>query len=160
MRRDFSHDIEIEEMREADLDEVMEIEKRSFVAPWSKNLFVGTLSFPLSFNLVARKKVDKRIVGYANFYLIKDEVQILNIAIAPESRRMGYASGLLGHAIAMLRARGGTEFFLEVREGNAHAIELYRKLGFRKVGRRRRYYAETNEDALVMYLKAGHGPDR
>lgn len=160
MQRDFSHDIEIEEMREADLDEVMEIEKRSFAAPWSKKLFRETLAFPLSFNLVARKKVDKRIAGYANFYLIKDEVQVLNIAIAPESRGMGYGTGLLEHAIALLRARGAKEFFLEVREGNAHAIEIYRKLGFRKVGRRRRYYSETNEDALVMYLKAGHGPDR
>jgi len=160
MRRDFSHDIEIEEMGQADLDEVMKIEKRSFAAPWSRKLFIETLAFPLSFNLVARKKIDKRIAGYANFYLIKDEVQVLNIAIAPESRGMGYATALLKHAIAVLRALGGEEFFLEVREGNAHAIELYRKLGFRKVGRRRRYYTETNEDALVMHLKAGHGPDR
>ena len=160
MRRDFSSDIEIEEMKEADLDEVMEIEKRSFTAPWSKKLFIETLAFPLSFNFVVRKKVDKRIAGYANFYLIMDEVQILNIAIAPESRGMGYATALLDDAIALLRARGGTEFFLEVREGNAHAIKLYRKLGFRMVGRRRRYYVETNEDALVMHLKAGHGPDR
>jgi ribosomal-protein-alanine N-acetyltransferase len=146
-------------MREEDLDEAIEIEKRSFAAPWSKRLFRETLSFPLSFNLVIRKKVDKKVAGYANFYVIGDEVQILNIAVAPESRRAGYATRLLRHAIDVLRARGAREFFLEVREGNGGAIDLYEKLGFVKVGRRKRYYAETNEDALVMRLKVDHAPD-
>ena len=160
MRRDFSRDLVIEEMKEADLDEIMAIEKRSFAAPWSRTLFRETISFPLAFNLVARKKVDNTLAGYANFYLVRDEVQVLNVAVAPESRRMGYATALLEHAIAKLAARGGKEFFLEVREGNAHAIELYGKLGFRKVGRRRGYYSETKEDALVMYLKAENGQER
>ncbi len=82
-------------MREADLDEVIGIEKRSFVAPWSKRLFRETLSFPLSFNLVIRKKVDNKVAGYANFYVIGDEVQVLNIAVAPESRREGYSDAPL-----------------------------------------------------------------
>jgi len=146
-------------MQEADLDEAVEIEKRSFIAPWSKRLFLETLSFPLSYNLVIRKKVDNKVAGYANFYVIGDEVQILNIAVAPELRKEGYATRLLRHAIAVLGERGGKGFFLEVREGNSEAIGLYGKLGFVKVGRRKKYYTETNEDALVMYLKAEHAPD-
>ena len=98
MPKDSSDEVEIEEMREADLDEVLGIEKRSFVAPWSKRLFRETLSFPLSFNLVIRKKVDNKVAGYANFYVIGDEVQVLNIAVAPESRKEGCATQLLRHA--------------------------------------------------------------
>ena len=160
MPKDSSGEVEIGQMREADLDEVVEIEKRSFVAPWSKRLFRETLSFPLSFNLVIRKKVDNKVAGYANFYVIGDEVQILNIAVAPESRKEGYATRLLRHAIAYWASAGGKEFFLEVREGNSEAIRLYEKLGFVKVGRRKKYYTETNEDALVMHLKADDAPDR
>ena len=160
MPKDSSGEVEIEEMREADLDEVLAIEKRSFVAPWSKKLFQETLSFPLSVNLVIRKKVDNKVAGYANFYVIGDEVQVLNIAVVPESRKKGYATRLFRYAIGALGGCGGKEFFLEVREGNRDAIRLYGKLGFLKVGRRKKYYRETNEDALVMWFKADDAPDR
>jgi [ribosomal protein S18]-alanine N-acetyltransferase len=160
MQREPSVDIAIEGMREEDLDEILEIEKKCFVAPWSRDLFREALSFPLSFNFVARKRVDNRVVGYANFYLIKDEVQVLNIAVAPEVRKKGYATTLLDHAIAILVSRGGEDFFLEVREGNGEAIRLYDELGFRRIGRRKRYYPETNEDAIVMRLKVHRGTDQ
>ncbi len=154
MQNEFSDDdIEIRGMAEADLDEVMAIEKKSFAAPWSRNLFKETLTFALAFNFVVRKKVDNKVVGYANFYLIRDEVQVLNIAIEPGSRGKGYATSLLVHAIALLKDRKAEDFYLEVREGNAHALRLYHKLGFRKVGKRRKYYPETNEDAIVMHLR-------
>jgi ribosomal-protein-alanine N-acetyltransferase len=128
----FSDEIEISGMKEADLDEIMEIEQKSFIAPWSKNVFRETLSFPSSLNIVARKRVDNRVAGYANFYLILDEVQILNIAVAPESRRQGYGTRMLEHAIRELRKRGGKTFYLDVREGNLDAISVYRRLGFRR----------------------------
>jgi len=154
VQNEFSDDdIEIRGMAEADLDQVMAIEKKSFAAPWSRNLFKETLAFSLAFNFVVRKKVDNKVVGYANFYLIRDEVQVLNIAIEPASRGKGYATSLLEHAIALLRQRKAEDFYLEVREGNAHALRLYHKLGFRKIGKRRKYYPETNEDAIVMHLK-------
>ncbi len=154
MQRRFSdNDIEFEEMAESDLSAVIAIEKKSFVAPWSKKVFRETLTFPLSFNIVARKKIDKRVVGYANFYLVKGEVQVLNIAVAPAARKHGYATGLLQYAIVVLGERGAEEFFLEVRESNMDAINIYRRLGFRKIGRRKKYYAETNEDAIVMHLR-------
>ena len=153
MPKDSFPDVEIVEMAERHLDEVLQIENRSFAAPWSRRLFRETIAFPLSLSLVIRKKVDKKVVGYANFYVIAGEVQILNVAVAPEERGQGYGRLLLGRSIDVLRSRGAREFFLEVREGNAHAIRLYRKLGFRKVGRRKKYYTETNEDALVMCMK-------
>jgi [ribosomal protein S18]-alanine N-acetyltransferase len=160
LRKEPSDRVIIANTTEKDLDEILDIEKQSFAAPWSRELFQDTLSFPLAFNFIARKKVDNRLVGYANFYLIKDEVQVLNIAIAPESRKKGYATEILNQAIAFLVNRGGADFFLEVREGNAEAIKLYDRLGFKKIGRRRRYYSETNEDAIVMRLKVNRGTDQ
>lgn len=160
MQRHPSDRIAIVSMTEEDLDEILEIEKHSFAVPWSRELFHDTLSFPLAFNFVARKKVDNRLVSYANFYLIRDEVQVLNVAVAPEFRKKGYATGILNHAIAFLINQGGTDFFLEVREGNVEAISLYDRLGFKKIGKRKRYYPETNEDAIVMRLKVDRGTDQ
>ncbi len=159
MPREPSDDIEIEEMQETDIDQIVAIEKRSFVAPWSKRLFQETISFPLSFNIVIRKKVDNKVVGYANFYVIGNEVQVLNIAVNPESRKKGYAAKLLGCAIETLASGKAEDFFLEVRVSNADAIRLYEGFGFKKVGVRKKYYTETNEDAIVMHLKVEHGAD-
>lgn len=156
MQKDSSDDTEIMEMKEADLDEVMAIERSSFAAPWSKRLFRETLAFPLSVNFVARKKVDNTMVGYANFYLIGNEAHMLNIAIALESRRKGFAEKLLARALQVLKEKKAAEFFLEVRESNADAIKLYRKFGFTMIGKRKKYYTETNEDAIVMHMKVEH----
>jgi len=154
VRNESSDDaFEIQGMTAADLDQVMAIEKKSFAAPWSRNLFKETLAFPLAFNFVVRKRIDNKVAGYANFYLIRDEVQVLNIAIDPASRGKGYAASLMMHAIALLKERKAEDFYLEVREGNASALRLYHKLGFRKIGKRKKYYPETNEDAIVMHLK-------
>jgi len=157
VQKESSDDVAIEEMKEVDLDQIVAIERRSFVAPWTKRLFRETMSFPLSFNLVVRKKVDNRVVGYANFYVIGSEVQVLNIAVDPDSRKKGYAAGLLGYAIGVLSADKVEDFFLEVRVSNTDAIRLYEGFGFIKVGVRKKYYTETNEDALVMHLKVERG---
>ncbi len=154
MQKDSFPEVEIVEMKEEHLDEVLGIEHRSFAAPWSRKLFRETMTFPFSMSVILMKKIDKKVMGYANFYVIAGEVQVLNVAIAPEERNQGCAGLLLGRSIDLLKSRGARDFFLEVRESNAHALKLYKKLGFRKVGRRKRYYTETNEDALVMQLKA------
>jgi [ribosomal protein S18]-alanine N-acetyltransferase len=160
VQNESSHEIDIKRMTKKDLRRVLEIESQSFSAPWSRRLFEETLTFPLSYNFVARKRVDNRVVGYANFYLIRDEVQVLNIAVAPESRKKGYAARLLAYTIAFLANRGAREFFLEVRESNEGAMRLYERLGFGKIGRRKRYYTETDEDAIVMRLRVDHGSDQ
>lgn len=153
-------DVEIREMRESDIDRIMVIEKRSFLSPWTKRIFRETISFPLSFNIVIVKKVDNTVVGYANFYVVGNEVQVLNIAVSPESRKKGYGARLLSHAVGTLSARGAEDFFLEVRPSNADAIRLYEGLGFRKTGIRKKYYPETNEDAIVMHLKVEREHDK
>lgn len=143
---------EIRAMEEDDLDRILSIEEKSFAAPWSRRLFVETLTFSLSRNYVL-ESLSKKILGYANFYVVQHEAHMLNIAIDPDCRKQGLATSLLEHAIRELNDQGVREFFLEVREGNGSAINLYLKFGFEFIGRRKKYYAETNEDALVMCLQ-------
>ncbi len=140
-------------MKESDLDEVLKIEKKSFSDPWSRRLFQDTLSFPHSVNFVIEEGAGA-LLGYINFYLIGEEAHMLNFAIHPEWRKKGLAARLLDHALAFLKRKNAADFFLEVRESNDDAIKLYREFGFEMIGRRKRYYVETNEDALVMHLSS------
>jgi [ribosomal protein S18]-alanine N-acetyltransferase len=155
----FSDDLGIAEMTEEDLDEVVAIERVSFTSPWPHRLFKETIATPFSVNFVARKRVDNRMVGYANFYLITDEVQVLNIATAPTFRNKGYGTSLLAYAIERLTERGVRDFYLEVREGNKKAMGIYDKFGFKKIGKRKKYYTEPNEDAIVMHLTVNDDAD-
>lgn len=144
--------IQIRPMNEEDLEQILFIEQKSFVEAWSRKLFTETLAFPLSRNYVLESS-SKKILGYANFYVVQHEAHMLNIAIHPDCRKQGLASTLLGESLRELSRQGIREFFLEVREGNGDAIGLYRKFGFDFIGRRKKYYVETNEDALVMRLQ-------
>ena len=149
-----SPNVTIRDMKESDLEEVLQIEKKSFADPWSRRLFKETLSFPHSINFVLQE-ANGALLGYINFYLIGEEAHMLNLAIHPDWRKKGLAAQLLNHAIDFLKRRKAAHFFLEVREGNLDAIRLYGKFGFQMIGRRKRYYVETNEDALVMHLDSG-----
>lgn len=140
----------IREMRKGDIENILEIEKQSFVTPWTKGMVEETLASPISANLVLEE--GGRLLGYIMLYSVADEAHILNLAIHPARRREGHGSRLISYAIDHSRERGVSDFFLEVRESNHSAQGLYRKLGFNAIGRRKRYYTETNEDALVMQL--------
>jgi ribosomal-protein-alanine N-acetyltransferase len=83
---------------------------------------------------------------------VEGEAHILNIAVHPRYRRKGYGARLIAHTLNYFSGRNVQEFFLEVRESNLEAIDLYARYNFQKIGRRKKYYTETNEDALVMYL--------
>ena len=151
MQNALSSELTIRAMSESDLDEIIAIETKSFADPWSQRLFRETLLFPHSVNFVLESPGGE-VVGYLNLYLIAQEGHLLNLAIHPAWRRQGLATAMLAHTIQYLRQRQALQLFLEVREKNQSAIRLYRKLGFEVVGKRKKYYAETNEDALVMQL--------
>ncbi len=133
-----------------DLDRIMEIEQKSFIAPWSKGMFEETIFSPLSRGFVIEK--NNVIVGYIIFYSVDVEGHIMNLAVAPSERRRGYGRQLLTHALAFFKEQGATECYLEVREHNENAQRLYSLFGFEVIGRRKKYYPETCEDALVMQL--------
>lgn len=149
-----AYDEKICAMQQEDIKEVLYIERRSFISPWSKRLFEETISSPLSTNLIIKK--GEAIISYFIMYYVADEVHILNLAVHPDYRHQGYGTKLLNYVLTNFKQEKDIEFFLEVRKSNSIAINLYRKFGFEIIGKRRRYYSETNEDALVMsFLRKG-----
>jgi len=137
-------------MREADLPRVMEIERAAFSHPWSEELVRRELAHEFSTVLLATGGADGEVQGFAVVWLVHDELHVLNVAVAPEARRLGVGHAILDQVEARGREQGARVAMLEVRRGNAPAIALYRSRGYREVGVRPRYYAEDGEDALVM----------
>ncbi len=137
-------------MKEEDLEKVMEIERRSFVSPWSEGLFREELWREFSNPLVAVDPDTGETVGYIVFWVIHDECHILNIAVDPSRRREGIGEKLMKACEEVSREGGASYLYLEVRESNLPAINLYRKLGYRFFGLRKGYYTDTKEDAWVM----------
>jgi len=137
-------------MRPEDLDEVLAIERASFSMPWSRGAFL----YEMQQNRVARCWVGRdttaRVAGYLCLWEVADEIHITNVAVRPDLRRQGIARSLLRTVLDDARGRKFKMVVLEVRPSNQHAVSLYESFGFRVVGRRRGYYYDTGEDALVM----------
>lgn len=134
-----------------DLGPVMEVERRAFPSPWSEDLFRRELTHDWSTILLAHDE-NGRLLGFVLFWVVHDEIHILNVAVDPEVRRRGVAKTLLAELLERGRARGLALATLEVRVSNEPAIALYRGLGFREVGIRKGYYVDNREDAIVMVL--------
>jgi ribosomal-protein-alanine N-acetyltransferase len=145
----------IEPMRPTDLDAVMEIERVSFRSPWSRQVFLEELSRDWAHVDVVREAATRRIVAFANYWLVADEVHVLNLATHPQARRAGHASRMMGQMIDFARRELCRYVTLEVRRSNAAALRLYRRFAFRAIGVRPNYYAEDQEDAIVMLLDLG-----
>ncbi|HEX2724159.1 MAG TPA: ribosomal protein S18-alanine N-acetyltransferase [Gemmatimonadaceae bacterium] len=135
-----------------DLSAVRRIEQGSFADPWGAAEFRSVLESPHTIFLVAVSHPDEAVIGYAIGLTVLDESEILNIAVDPESRQRGVGGRLLDATIAEARGRGAVAAFLEVRESNSAARELYRSRGFESLSRRRDYYRAPVEDALVLRL--------
>ncbi|MEW6262668.1 MAG: ribosomal protein S18-alanine N-acetyltransferase [Thermodesulfobacteriota bacterium] len=138
----------IEPMTAADLDQVMAIEQVSFRRPWTREGFLVELKRRPARCLVARQ--GRNVCGYLVFWLIPPEIHVLNLAVRPDLRRRKIGRLLMEYMLEYGRDTGAGEVFLEVRTSNLAAQELYRSLGFSLSGRRRDYYAEDHEDALIM----------
>jgi ribosomal-protein-alanine N-acetyltransferase len=151
-------EITIDFMRKEDIDQVLAIERASFSMPWSGNLFMSEFRSPLvSTLLVSLSSTEpKRIVtGYIVFWLIADEMHILNLAVAPGHRQRGIAKMLVLAGVKYIYAKGARRAFLEVRASNSIAQKLYSSLGFTGSSVRRNYYDSPVEDAVVMTIEQG-----
>ena len=140
-------------MEGSDIDAVMEIERLSFRAPWSRNVFLEELGREWARVDVLRDVATGEVAAFANYWLVADELHILNIATHPQHRRAGHATRLLAHMVDVARRGTCRCMTLEVRRSNAIAQRLYRRFAFRAVGVRPNYYAEDQEDAIVMLLE-------
>lgn len=95
---------------------------------------------------------ERAVVGYICLWEVADELHVTNIAVHPDHRRRGIARALLTRVLDDARRRPVRLVILEVRPSNTEALALYESFGFRVVGRRRGYYYDTGEDALVMEM--------
>jgi ribosomal-protein-alanine N-acetyltransferase len=142
----------IQPLEAADLDSVMEIERLSFKSPWSRQVFAEELARSWAHVDVVRTSFSGDIVAFCNYWLVADEVHLLNLATHPQERRTGHASRLLAHVLEYARRAACRLVTLEVRRSNDVAQRLYRRFAFKAVGIRPNYYVDDQEDAVIMSL--------
>lgn len=144
-------------MRPEHLEQVLCIEQASFKNPWPPAAFVAEIQHPWSwFRVIGPAKKSggiSRVDGYIICWVILSDMHLLNLAVAPGSRRQGLGAMLLENALADFARQGGGYVSLEVRPSNRAALALYNSYGFRAVGRRKQYYRADNEDAIIMALE-------
>ena len=138
------------ENHEFHLDKIVEIEKLSFSAPWSLNGFLQELENPVS-QLWALMS-DTVLLGFLCFWTVREEMQVLDLAVHPTHRGRGHGSYLLTKMIDLAFSLGISRIWLEVRLSGRAARRLYEKFGFVESGRRANYYTDPTEDAIVMSL--------
>lgn len=135
----------------SDLDEILAIEVASFTSPWTREMYLAELdNVGVSFCYTARDDSGK-ILGFCSFWRVMDELHINNLAVAPEHRRCGVATALLGFVLNEARKLGVHRATLEVRRSNDAARHLYERFGFAAAGVRRAYYSNPVEDAIVLW---------
>jgi ribosomal-protein-alanine N-acetyltransferase len=156
----------VEPMVLSDLDQVMEIERMVFSAPWSRRAYQYEIAeneystmlvvrprsrFDGGFRrLLKHLKKPGPVLGYAGMWLLVDEFHISTIAVHPHWRGRGLGEFLLISLLDRAPVLGASRATLEVRVSNLVAQRLYQKYGFEVVSRQARYYADNNEDAFIM----------
>lgn len=133
-----------------DVEGVFRVETASFTVPWSYQAF----SEELTDNTCAKYivgELDGQIIGYAGMWVIIDEAHVTNIAVHPDYRGRHYGEEMVRRLMELARGCGATKMTLEVRASNKVAQFLYQKLGFEARGRRKGYYSDNHEDAIVMW---------
>ncbi|MDY5595332.1 MAG: ribosomal protein S18-alanine N-acetyltransferase [Oscillospiraceae bacterium] len=132
------------------LPQVERLEQRCFSVPWTEAQLRAQLPDDRHVFLVAER--GDEVLGYVGLMHVLDEGYISNVAVSPDCRRQGIGAALIAE---LTRRAGRLELAfltLEARASNAPAIRLYEKMGFRQVGRRKRYYQRPEEDAVLMTL--------
>lgn len=156
MRKSFSNPrcsvVRVREAKVDDLPRMMELAKRAATAAqWSESaygqLFAGGCN---TVRLVLVVEDDGAVAGFLAARESAGEWEIENLAVSGAARRRGLGSRLVGEFLHHARSRGGRDVFLEVRESNIPARTLYEKWAFQEAGRRKQYYREPAEDALIL----------
>ena len=139
-------------LRRRHLRAVLKIENQVYPRPWTFPLFLSELNLRTSRYYVAAR-VDGLLAGYAGLMFTGEEAHVTNIAVDPARHRQGIGSRLMVNLVRAAAARGARHLTLEVRMSNTAAQAMYRRFRFETEGVRKNYYAESNEDALVMWTR-------
>ena len=132
----------------ADLPDVVALERACYSDPWPASAFASLPDNDRVFFGVAR--VERHLMGYVVAWYVMDEGELANLAVAPDDRGQGIGRTLLDAMLADAASRGTAQVYLEVRDSNAAARQLYASRGFEEVGRRKQYYRSPTEDALIL----------
>ena len=136
-------------MTHADIEEIIELEKKIFSSPWTRETLQGLLKLSKKCDgLVVELK--EKIIGYAVFWTVEEELHIANIAVVEEFRQRGLGRRIVDNMMQKARDSGTMYACLEVRESNRIAIQMYNNLGFQNAGIRENYYTDNDENAVLM----------
>ena len=144
----------IRKMTVEDVPEVARIDRLSFSLPWPEHSFHYEVMDNRAARCFVAETEDKRLAAMVVSWIIVDELHIATIATHPEFRRQGIGARILTAALEDAAGAGVKRVFLEVREGNEAAQDMYRKFGFETSGRRVKYYKDNGEDAILMTLES------
>lgn len=133
-----------------DIEDVFEVEQKSFSVPWTKDAFVSEIIHNEKARYVVLE-IDGKVLGYGGFWKILDEGHITNIALHPEIRGKGYSNLMIEELLKIAEKEKIVGMTLEVRASNKVAQGLYEKYGFKSCGIRPKYYQDNGEDALIMW---------
>ena len=147
----------IEPMRFDDITTVQMIERDIFVSPWPKNAYASELSQNRQASYLVLRQ-GGQIVGYAGLWRVAHEAHITTIGVRASDQSKGYGTALFAALVQRAYALEARWITLEVRSSNLHAIRLYERFGFRAIGRRRGYYTDNGEDAVIMWSDSIHAP--
>lgn len=155
MQKQADNEVLIEPATGDDLDDILRIEQASFSAPWTRKMFEAELDGNPFGRLCAVRAgggdgTPGAVAGYICYWVVFEELRLMNLAVDPSARRRGIASALLRYALADARECGARRGVLEVRASNVAARALYERAGFRQIAVRAAYYTNPVEDAVIM----------
>lgn len=143
--------IEIREMKLEDLDEIMRIERELFSSQWPRSIFRSELTEnPYAYYYIM--KFNKKIIGYAGIWLMREGAQVTNIAISPKYQGKSLGKKLFSFIFQKAINEGCESLSLEVRKSNEIAQNMYRQFGLVPAGIRKEYYTDNREDAIIMWV--------
>jgi ribosomal-protein-alanine N-acetyltransferase len=162
----------LELMREADVNTVQEIEREIFATPWPRNAYYRELASRASAHYVVLRQegmvempshfrlpdLDPSIVGYGGMWRMYDEAHVTTIGVRRDLQRHGYGRILFAGLVQASYDMGAKWITLEVRTTNDNAMRMYEGFGFKVIGRRKGYYTDNGEDAIVMWSDSIHSP--
>ncbi len=137
------------EMVPEDAGQVERVEKKCFAIPWSRQSFWEEAANENTLYLLVLDGAE--VIGYAGAWLLAGEAQVTHVAIEPEYRGKGVGTALMEELIRRVKERGVGAMTLEVRPSNVAALALYGKFGMKEEGRRKGYYSDNGEDAIIMW---------
>jgi ribosomal-protein-alanine N-acetyltransferase len=140
-----------------DIESITSIEDQQFQHPWKKKFFTDELTHDICYFYVAEDTFSRQVAGYIIFWLISEEIELHNLAVAKDYKKKGIGKQLMLFMLDCAETHKVQEIFLEVRESNKEAIAFYEAFQFKRVNVRKDYYSNPIEDAVVYRLVTGDG---